>query len=292
MAYKRIQAARAARLHPEILEEVRRGDLHLTAVGLLTPKLTRANCEELIKAARHRSADEIRSLLADREPRPAVPTVVRRIPEPSKPSAPPPVTPQPTLTSARRSLVPEKAKTEPLGSERYRVQFTADREMHTQLEELRALMRHQIPMAMSEKSWPERSLSCSSRYESRSSQRPRRRDPRPLDRAMKLLPDTSQRESAARSGIATGVAVPTSRLKGGAATRVSSWNSIMSKPGFGQSPTRWRALPCAAVRTINSALRSTSGRCTWRSPGDAQGRQLDLNPVHLNNRRDRVLSTR
>ena len=33
----------------------------------------------------------------------------------------------------------------PLGAERYRVQFTADGETHAQLEELRALMRHQVP---------------------------------------------------------------------------------------------------------------------------------------------------
>jgi hypothetical protein len=41
VAYKRIQAARAVRAHPEILEAVRRGDLHLTAVSLLAPKLTK-----------------------------------------------------------------------------------------------------------------------------------------------------------------------------------------------------------------------------------------------------------
>ena len=83
VAYKRIQAARAARQHPEILEAVRCGDLHLTAVGLLAPKLTAANCAELIRAARHRSADEIRQLLADRDPRPTPPSCVSRIPEPA-----------------------------------------------------------------------------------------------------------------------------------------------------------------------------------------------------------------
>src|SRR5436189_6449030 len=40
VAYKRILAARAARRHPEILEAVRRGELHLTAVGLPAAKLT------------------------------------------------------------------------------------------------------------------------------------------------------------------------------------------------------------------------------------------------------------
>src|SRR5258706_10965963 len=34
VAYKRIQAARAARCHPELLDAVRRGDLHLTVVAL------------------------------------------------------------------------------------------------------------------------------------------------------------------------------------------------------------------------------------------------------------------
>lgn len=79
VAYKRIQAARAARQFPAILEALRRGDLHLTAVGLLASKLTNENCAELIQAARHRSADEIRRLLADREPKPAAPTFIRRI---------------------------------------------------------------------------------------------------------------------------------------------------------------------------------------------------------------------
>src|SRR5882724_9738419 len=58
VAYKRIQAARAARQFPEVLDAVRRGDLHLTAVGLLAPRLTAQNCAELIADSRHRSAEE------------------------------------------------------------------------------------------------------------------------------------------------------------------------------------------------------------------------------------------
>src|SRR2546422_414657 len=78
VAYKRIQAARAARRHPRILEALRSGELHLTAIGLLAPKLNAANCADLIQAARHRSADDVKRLLADREPKPAAPTFVRR----------------------------------------------------------------------------------------------------------------------------------------------------------------------------------------------------------------------
>src|SRR5213594_2169194 len=51
VAYERIQAARMARRYPQILEALRSGDLHLTAIGLLAPKLTDANCGELIRVA-------------------------------------------------------------------------------------------------------------------------------------------------------------------------------------------------------------------------------------------------
>lgn len=147
VAYKRIQAARAGRSHPEILEGVRGGELHLTAVVLLAPKLRNENCAELIAAARHRSADQVKQLLADREPRPAPPTFVRRIPEPSKPAAAPPALPlaadPPQVPVCPQRPAPKAS--EPLGAERYRVQFVAERETHAQLEELRALMRHKIP---------------------------------------------------------------------------------------------------------------------------------------------------
>lgn len=88
VAYKRIQAARAARRFPIVLEALRRGDLHLTAVGLLAPRLTTENCGELVRAARHRSAEEIKKLLADREPRPDLPVSVRKLPAPSASIAP------------------------------------------------------------------------------------------------------------------------------------------------------------------------------------------------------------
>jgi hypothetical protein len=143
VAYKRIQAARAARQFPAILEAVRFGELHLTAVGLLAPRLTPDNVTELVASARHRSADEIKRLLADRDPKPAATALVRRLPEPPK-GVPPleiaPVAPRPPAPRVQPAPRPE-----PLGAERYRVQFTADEETHVQLEELRALMRHQIP---------------------------------------------------------------------------------------------------------------------------------------------------
>lgn len=149
VAYKRIQAARTAREFPEILDAVRSGDIHLTAVGLLAPKLTADNYPALISAARHLSADEIKRLLADREPKPAVPASVRRLPDPAKAivrAAPPQHAVAKSVPPPAPSVPPApRAKSEPLGAERYRVQFTAGHETHAELEELRALMRHQIP---------------------------------------------------------------------------------------------------------------------------------------------------
>src|SRR5438093_7100665 len=68
-AYKRIQAARAARRFPVLFEAVADGRLHLTAVGLLAPYLTPENAAELLAAAAHRTKSEIEELLARRFPR-------------------------------------------------------------------------------------------------------------------------------------------------------------------------------------------------------------------------------
>jgi len=84
-AYKRIRAARAARRHPELLAALREGELHVTAVSLLASQLTGESSGALIRAARHRTADEIKRLLADRQPKPDVAGCARRVPAPGKP---------------------------------------------------------------------------------------------------------------------------------------------------------------------------------------------------------------
>ncbi len=165
-AYRRIRAARAARRHPELLPALRRGELHVTAVSLLASQLTSESCDEWIRVARHKTAEEIKRLLADRQPKPDVADCVRRVPAPknignsavtmASERAETPAAKsdnageksewvseaQNTHASARQPL---DARTSPLGGERYRVCFTADAELHAQLQELRALMRHQVP---------------------------------------------------------------------------------------------------------------------------------------------------
>jgi hypothetical protein len=165
VAYKRIAAMRAARRHPELLTALRNGELHLTALSLLAPRLTGDNAPDLIVAARHRTAEEIRRMLADRKPKPDAVSTIRKLPvaalmatrrqEQNTVGAEPvdPTPEAPRLAPAAPSLQapitrPEPtpvAPPEPLGGERYVVRFIANRELHAELRELQALMRHQIP---------------------------------------------------------------------------------------------------------------------------------------------------
>jgi len=227
VAYKRIAAMRAARRHPELLTALRNGDLHLTAVSLLAPQLTAKNVTALLAAARHRTADEIRRMLADRQPKPDVASSVRRLSDSSVRGVstphlvssvhrdspvcgdssihcdsssrciPPlgcvlpvrsgslvcaagrvdqitaktetqkaalenesgltrstlaqPINPSGSVAHSSRSATlsgaaaPSSRPPEPLGDERYLIRFTADRELHAQIQELKSLMRHQIP---------------------------------------------------------------------------------------------------------------------------------------------------
>ena len=81
-AYLRILAARASREHPMLLTMLGDGRLHLTAIALLAPHLTRENRDGLLERATHRSKRQILELIAEIAPRPDVPGLVRKLPEP------------------------------------------------------------------------------------------------------------------------------------------------------------------------------------------------------------------
>ncbi len=195
IAYHRIAAARAARVFPRVLEAVRSGELHLSAVRLLAPHLTRENQGELLERARHKSKRAIEEMLADRAPKPDVPALVRRLPEPvaSGVSVPPPG-PQPASvfgatvrgasSSARPTAPPSPAHPQPLGAGRYEVRFTAGPDTHAKLVEARALLRHQIPDGDLDKLFG-RALDALLREARRTkfaeTERPRRTSPAPTD---------------------------------------------------------------------------------------------------------------
>ena len=117
-AYNRIEAARAARKYPKILEGLQRGDLTLTGVRLLAPHLTEANHRQVLAAARHRSKLELLELIASLNPRPSAPTVIRRVPP---------------------------AVVTPLAPDRYQLQVTLTGATHEKLRRAQALARHTVP---------------------------------------------------------------------------------------------------------------------------------------------------
>jgi hypothetical protein len=157
-AYKRIQAARAARRFPALFVAIAEGRLHLAAVCLLAPHLTAENAEELIQAATHRPKSEIEAMLARRFPVPGMPgpaPVVRAIPCPPIPCPPtscPPIsqlapgqvagTPAPLAAPAPLGAASPPAAPSP---ERYLLQLTIGKTTHEKLRYAQALLSHAVP---------------------------------------------------------------------------------------------------------------------------------------------------
>lgn len=123
-AYKRTEAARIARRFPVIFEMVAAGQLHLSAILLLGPRLTAENHLELLAAAAQRSKREIQRMLAARFPAPDVPTTLRKLPlrpggspadPPAAPAESPAAVPSPTAaaTPAARPMTPAPAAEAP-----------------------------------------------------------------------------------------------------------------------------------------------------------------------------------
>ena len=150
-AYGRIEAARAARRFPVILELLANGSVNLTAVGLLAPHLTPENHGELLDSARRRSKRDVEHLVASLRPLPSVPSTVRKLPSPKPPEA---VHGEPAALRNDVALAPapccasppaRPAVVGPLASDRYKVQFTVSRETYERLRRAQDLMRHAIP---------------------------------------------------------------------------------------------------------------------------------------------------
>ena len=79
-AYGRIEAARSARHYPIILGLLERGEITLTAVGLLRPHLTRENHRDVLARARYQSKRGVELIVAALHPQPDVRSTVRPVP--------------------------------------------------------------------------------------------------------------------------------------------------------------------------------------------------------------------
>ena len=156
-AYNRIETARAARRFPLILDLVESGAVSLTAVRLLAPQLTEENHRDLLGRARHRSKRDIEILLAALRPQPDVPSTIRKLPtaaalQPLDDAAPNPSVAgglddgQGDFDAADAHRPPAApAEMKPMSPERYRVQFTVNRETYDTLRRAQDLLRHAVP---------------------------------------------------------------------------------------------------------------------------------------------------
>jgi hypothetical protein len=140
-AYGRIEAARAARRFPIILDRLADGSVTLTTVCLLARHLTPENHQALVDAARYHSKRDVERQVAALHPLPAVPASVRKLSERQPPVAAlhlVDVTERPApSTAASRPVV-----VKPLAPERYKVQFTVNRTTHDKLRHVQDLLRH------------------------------------------------------------------------------------------------------------------------------------------------------
>jgi hypothetical protein len=176
-ACNRIEAARACRQFPVIVDLLAAGRLTLTSVRKLRNHLTPENHEAVLRKAAHRNKEQIEALIAELAPRPDVPAMLRKLPGASallatsetaplldlcSETPPPPQVTDPangssdaeadhhgTTTSSQgpppllqRTLRPV---VQALAPERYRVQFTIGQATHDRLRRVQALLRRQVP---------------------------------------------------------------------------------------------------------------------------------------------------
>jgi len=81
-ACNRIEAARACRRFPVILDLLASGSLTLTSVRMLSKHLTPENHETVLARAQHQRKEQIEALVAELAPRPDVVSSVRKLPAP------------------------------------------------------------------------------------------------------------------------------------------------------------------------------------------------------------------
>lgn len=225
-AYHRIEAARAARQFPVVLDLLAEGALTLTTLALLRPHLTPANYEAMLTDAGHRTKREVEHQIACLASKPDVTALVRKIATPTvgngqaTPSLPetdpeeagPPSAPRALLVAAGPRPV-----VVPTAPDRFLLRITLNANTHAKLRRAQDLLRHTIPNG----------------------------DPAAIfDRALTLLIDSVERQKFAR----TERAVPRSRPRA----------TSPSKPRV-----TGRYIPAAVRRAVWAR---DDGRCAFEGP--------------------------
>ena len=264
-AYKRIQAARAARQFPAIFEAVADGRLHLAAACLLAPYLTAESANELIAAATHRSKAEVERLLADRCPQAELPQRVEAIPVPhlcpGRAASRDTIDRQ--LALGQVDAPAQRPKLTPLAPERYGIQFTADQETHDLLRQAQALLGHQLPtgdLAQVFKRALTLLVHVLERRKFAATARPRRA-PQPMSANPRHIPAAVKRAVRERDQDRC-----SSRARAARAARLARGSSLITssrwRPGVRR---RWTGCGFGAGLTTSSRLSARSAPASWRA---------------------------
>jgi hypothetical protein len=173
-AYNRIEAARASRRFPMVLDALRAGTANLTTIRQLAPHLTWANHADLLDSASHLRKSEVEELIASRFPRPDIEPSMRNIPgtrttsssvdSPGVSGASPPVSSPAVPGTSRPALspgwfqtpeAPRQASSQvaasvsgtvaPLSPGRYEIRFTVNEAMREKVRRAQDLLRHATP---------------------------------------------------------------------------------------------------------------------------------------------------
>ncbi len=153
-AYTRIEVARASRRFPVLLDMVRDGRLSVATACLVSSRLVADTADGLLAEVTGKSKREVEALLAVRNPKPPVPSVIRKLPDVGRKAeavaivqptshlalepAPDPPSPPATPSSRRAVLAP-------LSGAHYKLQVTISASAHDRLRQIQDLMRHRLP---------------------------------------------------------------------------------------------------------------------------------------------------
>ena len=180
-AYGRIEAARAARRFPVVVERLESGELTLSNLSLLRPHLTDENCLARLDLVRFASKRDVERLVAASAPQSDVAPLIRKLPnqasgltravqaapgssssnawsvesntvhDGASRSSDAPCDTRPGGTSTAILVAPAVAPSRPavvvraLAPGRYKIQFTVNQDTHDKLRRAQDLVRHAIP---------------------------------------------------------------------------------------------------------------------------------------------------
>jgi hypothetical protein len=151
-AWNRAASANIVRRYPFVLGWLADGSLNITVVRILRPVLTDQNHLAVLTEARRRSKTEVELIVRRLDPRPDVPSTVRKVAAPAPmpgptllPAEPAPPPNGPVAAVPSRLAPPEpRPVVAPLAPERYRVQFTVSKETYDKLQRVRDLLCREI----------------------------------------------------------------------------------------------------------------------------------------------------